>query len=281
MSKTAPPSNGSSLSPEEKILYETKSGGRIAYITLNKPTKYNSIDKDMIFRFLALLKTADQDKMVKCVVIRSTGDRAFCGGWDFKMSTDKNPEVITFMLTTACDVSRAIAFLKKPVIAQIQGQAVGFGCILALATDFRFVARKAGLFFQLPEMDIGLPGATGPTVQSIATLGLPRSKQMMLTSAKISVEEVDKWGLITKVCEPSQLGEEVDKFCQWFVDKQPILLFTQKTMCNIMGMAMMKPFYDLENEVAAYFHGHAKNEYPADLDDFIRGLWSKYGAGSP
>jgi len=281
MSKTAPPSNSASPSPEEKILYETRSDGRIAYITLNNPRKLNAVDKDMTLRFLTVLKAADQDNKVIVIVIKSTGDRAFCAGWDLAMAQDKSPEMKTFMLTKATDISRTIAFLKKPVIAEIQGSAVGTGCFISFAADFRFVARKEGLFFLLPEIAVGLPGATGPTVQSIAALGLPRAKQMIVAGEKISLETMDKWGLITKVCEPDKLDEEVDKFCQGFLDKQPILVFTQKVLCSIMGMNLMKKFYDLENETADYINHHPGKDAPADMDAFIKGLWSKYGAGHP
>ncbi len=267
--------------PAEKILYETKSGGRIAYITLNSPAKLNAIDKDMIYRLLAVLKEADTDRKVKVVVIKSAGDRAFCAGWDLSMFKEVTPETRAFILNQGRDISRTIAFLKKPVVMQIQGSVVGAGCFISLAADFRIVAKKEGLIFQLPEMEIGLPGATGPTVQSIAALGLPRSKRMMLAAEKISLDVMDKWGLITKICEPNNLDEDVKKFCRGLIDKNPVLLFTQKVMCNIMGIAMMKPFYDLENEVAEYYFDHIGNEHPADLDDFLRKLWSKYGGGSP
>ena len=75
--------------------------------------------------------------------------------------------------------------------------------------------------------------------------------------------------------------EEVKKFCRGLIDKNPVLLFTQKVMCNIMGIAMMKPFYDLENEVAEYYFSHVGNEHPEDLDDFLKKLWAKYGGGCP
>ncbi len=281
MTETPAPPSSAPPAPAEKILYETKSGGRIAYITLNNPARLNAIDKDMIYRLLAVLKDADQDNKVKVVVIKSAGDRAFCGGWDLGMFKTMNRETMDFILTQGRDISRTIAFLKKPTIMQIQGSVVGTGCFISLAADFRIVAKKEGLYFHLPEMEIGLPGATGPTVQSIAALGLPRSKRMMLAAEKIPLDTMNQWGLITKVVDPANLDEEVKKFCRGLIDKNPVLLFTQKVMCNIMGIGMMKPYYDLENEVAEYYFTHVGNEHPADLDDFLRKLWSKYGGGCP
>jgi len=287
MSGATPPENAT-LTGEpknEKLSYSTKSGGRIAYITLNNPAKLNAIDKDMIMRFLDALHAADRDKKVKVIVINSTGDRAFCAGWDLTMfkGTGQNSykEAGDLLLTHGRDISRTIYFSKKPVVAQIQGPAIGDGCYLSLAADFRIVARKEGLFFQLPELQINLPGATGPTVNSIAIMGLARSKRMMLGCDKIGLDELDRWGVITKICEPGELDVEVKKFCLNMVEKNPLLLYTQKAMCNIMGMTMMRPFYDLENEVADYAFAHLGTDLPEDIDDFLRKMWSKYGQGSP
>jgi hypothetical protein len=69
----------------------------------------------------------------------------------------------------------------------------------------------------------------------------------------------------------------VKKFCLNLVEKNPLLLYTQKMMCNIMGMMMSKLFYELEDEVAKYAFVNLGNERPADLDEFMRRIWSKYG----
>ncbi len=281
MSESPAPPIQAPVSPEDKILYETKSGGRIAYITLNNPSRANAIDKEMVPRLLAVLKDADQDTKVKVVVIKSAGNRSFCTGWDLSMLTKLTPEMMTFVLTQCREVTRTIAFLKKPVVAQMQGSATGAGCVISLAADFRIVAKKEGLFFLFPEMDLGAPGATGVTVQSIAALGLSRSKRMMLAAEKISLDTMNQWGLISKVVEPEKLDEEVKKFCRGLIDKNPVLLCTQKVICNIMGIGPMKPFYDMENEVAEYVFARLGQEHPADLDFFLKGLWAKYGGGCP
>lgn len=279
------PTDDTSASTDEKVLYSTKSAGRIAYITLNNPAKQNAVDKDMIIRFLDSLHQADEDKKVKVIVINSTGDRAFCAGWDLSMFKGEQgmtyKEVGDLLLTQGRDISRTIFFIKKPVIMQMQGSAIGLGCYMSLAADFRIVARKEDLFFQLPEMQVNLPGATGPTVNSIAIMGLARSKRMMLTCEKIGLDELDRWGIITKICEPGDLAVEVKKFCLNMVEKNPLLIYTQKMMCNLMGMEMTKPFYDLENEVADYAFANLGNEHPDDFDEFLRNMWSKYGHGTP
>ena len=197
------------------------------------------------------------------------------------MFKNYTPEIKDRLLSIGTSVSRTIFFLKKPVIAQIQGPAIGAGSIFSFACDFRIVAEKEGMYFHLPELEINIPGATGPTVQSIALLGLPMSKLMMIGSEKQSLEQLKSLGVISKTCAPDDLDSEVKKFCRGLVEKSGTLLFTQKTMCNIMGIGLARKYYEMENEVAEYFFSRAGEENRADMDEFISRLWEKYGEGSP
>jgi enoyl-CoA hydratase/carnithine racemase len=267
--------------PEQKVLFETKSGGRIAVITINNPNKMNAMNIDMAKAIVGYLKEADASPKVKCVIIKSAGEKIFTAGWDlsmFKVFTDQLKEDL---LNYGSEVSRTIFFLKKPVIVQLQGSAIGAGCIISLAADFRFVAKKEGVVFSLPELELNIPGATGPTVNSTAILGLARSKLMMLGCEKVSLEQMDKWGFITKVCEPAELEDDVKKFARSLIEKSGTLLATQKAMHNIIGAGMMKQYYDMENEVANFFFEKKGTETPEELDTFVTNLWSKYGSGKP
>lgn len=281
MSDSTPPPSNAPAPPADKILYETKSGGRVAYITINNPTKRNSINMEMATAIIKYLKQADDTKKVKCVVINSTGDQAFCAGWDLSMFKEFNDQIKNDLLSIGTSVSRTIFFMKKPVIMQIQGSAVGAGCIMSLAADFRIVAKKENVFFQLPEMELNIPGATGPTVQSVAILGLARSKMMMLNAEKISAEQMDRWGLISKLVEPAELENEVKRLVKSMLEKNTGLLATQKAMCNIAHISAMKELYEMENEVAEYFFGNRMLDELPDLDGFLKKLWTKYGKGMP
>jgi enoyl-CoA hydratase/carnithine racemase len=281
MSDQNNPSTNEAPKTEEKVLFEIKAAGRIAYITINNPTKMNSINMDMIKRILELLHQCDENRKIKCVVINSAGDRIFSAGWDLTIFKVFTEQIKHDILTYGRDIARTIFFMKKPVIVQLQGPAIGAGCIISLAADFRFVAKKEGLFFQLPELELGIPGATGPTVNSVTLLGLAQSKRMMLGCEKISLEEMDRWGIITKICDPAEIDSEVKKFSKNLAEKNAMLLYTQKVMCNIIGMNQMNKFYDLENEVADYFFSNKAVESPADIETFLKSLWTKYGAGSP
>ncbi|MHA1341410.1 MAG: enoyl-CoA hydratase/isomerase family protein [Promethearchaeota archaeon] len=270
---------------EEKVLF--KQIGKVAYITLNNPKKMNAIEKPMVDRILKLLKEVDQNEKVNCVVINSTGDRVFCSGWDLNIFKEVSQENIDFLLNIGATISRTIFFLKKPVIVAIQGPAVGMGTIISLAADFRIVAKKDNIFFQLPELEVGpgIPPATGPTFGSVVTLGLARAKDMLLTARKVSLTEFDKWGLITEIVDPpEELARVVKKFARNLAKKSGKLLSLTKHCSNIIAAEMAKEAWELENEMAYYYFNLIMKNYKQSeqsLDEFLRHLWEKYGKGMP
>ncbi|MHA1512317.1 MAG: enoyl-CoA hydratase/isomerase family protein, partial [Promethearchaeota archaeon] len=195
----------------DPVLYKVKMG--IAYITLN--TKMNTINMDTARKIVQLLTEADKNPKVKVVVLNSIGDKVFSAGFDLAMFQQGfSDKIMDDLLLYGRDISRAIYFLKKPVISQIQGSAIGMGCIMALASDFRFVANKEGLFFRLPEIDIQIFPATGPTAMAVNILGVSHAKDMLITGRKVFLDEFDRWGAITKICEPENLASEVKKFAR-------------------------------------------------------------------
>lgn len=275
-------SNAGDSSAEEKVQY--KKVGKVGYLTLNNPTKMNAIDQSMVGRILEILKEVDKSTQVNCLVIRSVGERAFTAGWDLSMFQSVSQESIDFLLNVGSTISRTIFFMKKPVIAQIQGPAVGMGTIMALAADFRIVAKNERAFFQLPELDIGpgIPPATGPTVGAVAVLGIAHAKDMLLTGRKVSLEEFDRWGAVTQIVDPPEdLPNVVKRFARNVSKKNSQLLDLTKTMINIMGLRNASECWELENEMARWHFAGMMGQSTQDEDSFIKDLWKKYGHGCP
>ena len=262
----------------ESVLYKIKLG--IAYITLN--TKMNTINMDTARKLVQLLNESDKNPKVKVVVLNSVGDRIFSAGFDLKMFEQGfSDKVADDLLSYGRDISRAIYFLNKPVISQIQGSAIGMGCIMALSSDFRFVAKKEGLFFRLPEIDINIFPATGPTSMAVNILGVSHAKDMLYTGRKVFLDEFDHWGAITKICEPENLASEVKKFARELCQKNKVLMKMIKPAINMMTFEKAKDWFDLENEFAKYYFAGVLDKENFNLDEFIRKMWEKYGKGSP
>lgn len=269
------------FSDHDKVQY--KEIGKVGYLTLNNPDKMNAIDVDMVYVLLKLLHEIEHESKVRCLVIKSTGDRVFCAGWDLSMFKQVNQETIDNLLNYGATISRTIFFMKKPVIVQIQGPAVGMGTIISLAADFRIAANNEKIFFQLPELEIG-PGifpATGPTVGAVTILGVAHAKEMLLTAKKVPLQEFKQWGGVTEIVDPPEKLEKfVKKFARTLGRKSGKLLNLTNAAINIMGNRIANDCWDLENEMAVhYFNDMMGKEAPPD-DDFVKDMWKKYGTGS-
>ncbi len=264
---------------EEKLLLEKK--GKIAYITIDNQKKKNAIEVPMIYKFLDYLDDVDNDPKIRCLVIRSAGDSVFCAGWDLAMFQPGKTENIDILLKDGSKISKKIHLLKKPVIMQIQGSAVGTGTIIALAADFRFVANRKDIFFQLPELIIG-PGifpATGPTVGAVKLLGNARAKDMLLTGRRVFLEEFNSWGAISRVINPpEELPNAVIKFAKDLSKKPAELLILTKNAINRMSMRLLNEFYKLENEMGRYYFNGLEGKKREEIDEFLEKININYSS---
>ncbi len=252
---------------------------KVAFITVN--TKMNTFNFPTVNKFVEILQAAEKNPKVRVVVIKTAGTKIFSAGFDLSIFKEGiNETVINNLLQQGGAISRLIFFMTKPVITQIQASAIGMGCILALSSDFRFVARKSELFFHLPEIDIGIFPATGPTAMAVHVLGAAHAKDMLLTGRKIYLEEFDRWGGITRVCDLDTLDEDVKEFAKNLAKKPRNLLQTIKPSVNMMAYRHALECYSLEDDMTRYNLAKITGETDIPLEDFVREQWKKYGKGS-
>jgi enoyl-CoA hydratase len=188
----------------ETLLYEVRDG--VALITLNRPDRMNSIGGSMkpdLQR--AFTELARNDASVRAVIITGAGDRAFCAGADIKeraASVMPLPEYHLKQKATHA-LFRAIETFEKPVIAAINGVALGGGLEIALCADVRIASTSAKL--GLPEAKLGALPAAGGTQRLPRVVGVAWAKQLMLTCDHIDAEHALRIGLVTEVTTPEQL----------------------------------------------------------------------------
>ncbi|MGH1357130.1 MAG: enoyl-CoA hydratase/isomerase family protein [Burkholderiaceae bacterium] len=190
----------------ETILYDVQDS--VALITLNRPERMNSIGgsmKDDLSR--SLFEFARNDQSVRAVVITGAGERAFCAGADIKERAGKSLPLPDYHLRqkSTHDLFRAIETFEKPVIAAINGVALGGGLEIALCADIRIASSNARL--GLPEARIGALPAAGGTQRLPRLVGPGWAKQLMLTCDHITAEQALQIGLVTEVTESANLLE--------------------------------------------------------------------------
>jgi enoyl-CoA hydratase len=187
----------------ETLLYEVSDG--IALITLNRPDRMNSIGGSMKTDLASALAHAVNDEAVRCLIITGAGEKAFCAGADIKERVTRNlssPEYHRQQKATH-ELFRSIETCEKPVIAAINGVALGGGLEIALCCDIRIASTAAR--FGLTEVKIGVIPAAGGTQRLPRLVGPGHAKSLMLTGDIISAERALSIGLVTEVVTPGDL----------------------------------------------------------------------------
>jgi enoyl-CoA hydratase len=181
---------------EDRVLVEIEDA--VAMITLNRPEKLNALDHGMLTRLEHIAIDLDRNTDVRVVIMTGAGERAFCVGADVNAWAELEP--IDMWRRWIRDGHRTfdlIARLRQPVIAAINGFALGGGLELALAADIRIASAEDK--FGAPEVKIGtVPGWSG-TQRLPALIGVARAKQLILTGARIDSETAERWGLVNEV----------------------------------------------------------------------------------
>ena len=262
------------MSNQDLILYEIK--GRIATITINRPDKANSCNVVMLKKIHESVVDADKSEKVKCILIKSTGKRFFSAGYDLK-EIQGSPENAKMIQEWGRKVNETIVLLKKPVIVQVQGIAVGFGVLITLASDLRVFADrpKEELYLRLPEIAISAFPQTGATFLPLIAFGVTYAKNLLFTTDKVGIQELQNINFPTRVFPPDKLDEETLTFVKQLTKYQAEFLFFLKSMLAIMNKRYIKSFFDLEDECGKVAYDTEKKSMK-ELDDFIMGLHEKY-----
>ncbi|MFW9827672.1 MAG: enoyl-CoA hydratase/isomerase family protein [Candidatus Thorarchaeota archaeon] len=262
------------MSEQDLILFELK--GRIATITINRPDKANSCNIPMLKEIYESLIKADKDEQVRCVIIKSRGDRFFSAGYDIK-EIQGSPEKAAGITKWGRKVNETILLMKKPVITQIQGIAVGFGVLMILASDLRIFANrsKEELYLKLPELAISAFPQTGATLLPLLAFGFSYAKYALFTADKIGLEELKNINFPTRIFPLEQLESETINFVKKIIKYQKEFTFFTKIMLTIMNKAYIKSLLDLEDECGKVAYDPKKFTMK-ELDDFINNLRSKY-----
>lgn len=190
----------------DSILIEDK--GAVRYITLNRPKSYNSFNREMGIAFQEALDNASIENSVRCIVIKGEG-RAFCAGQDLKEVTAHDaPNFKVIVEETYNNSIKRISYIRKPIIAAVNGVAAGAGANIALACDLT-IAKESASFIQAFSK-IGLIPDSGGTWWLPRLVGMQRAKAMAFFGNKVGACEAERIGLIYKCVGDDQFDETVE-----------------------------------------------------------------------
>jgi 3-hydroxypropionyl-coenzyme A dehydratase len=169
----------------------------IAIIKINRPEALNALNTDVILELSRTIDIIGVDDGIKAVIITGVGERSFCAGADISYMVTITPIMAEKYASAAQDVLNKIEKLEKPVIAAINGFALGGGCELAMVCDIRIASSNAKI--GQPEVTIGIPPGWGGTQRLLRIVGPSKAKELIFTGKTLSAEEAEQIGLVNKV----------------------------------------------------------------------------------
>jgi 3-hydroxypropionyl-coenzyme A dehydratase len=176
--------------------------GDVAIIKINRPEALNSMNVDVIWELSKTLDIIGVDNNIKAVIITGVGEKSFCAGADISYMVNITPIDAEKYASAAQSVLNKIERLEKPVIAAINGFALGGGCELALVCDIRICSSNAKI--GQPEVTIGIPPGWGGTQRLLRIIGPAKAKEMIFTGKMITAEEAYNIGLVNDVIRLTQ-----------------------------------------------------------------------------
>jgi len=169
----------------------------IAIITINRPEVLNAINLEVIAELSSAIETVAADDTIKVVIITGKGERSFCAGADMKYVVNISPIEAERYASLIHAMLNKIESLEKPVIAAINGYALGGGCELALACDIRIASANAKI--GQTEVKVGIPPGWGGTQRTVRIVGPAKAKELVFTGRMITAEEALRIGLVNQV----------------------------------------------------------------------------------
>ncbi len=179
----------------------------VALLTINRPATLNSLDSSVLDDLLEAFTALDQDTAVKVVVLTGSGEKAFVAGADIAQMADYNVQQALGFARKGQHLVSAIGRMAKPVIAAVNGFALGGGLEMVLACDFAYASEKAR--FGLPEVTLGIMPGFGGTQKLARLIGRSRSNELIFTGRLLNAAEAKEWGVVNAVYPATELITKV------------------------------------------------------------------------
>lgn len=225
--------------------------GDIAIIKINRPDALNSMNLDVIWELSKTIDIVGADESIKAIIITGSGERSFCAGADIAYMVNINPVEAEKYASSAQSVLNKIEKLEKPVIAAVNGFALGGGCELALVCDIRIASSNAKI--GQPEVTIGIPPGWGGTQRLLRIVGPSKAKELIFTGKMISAEEAYEIGLINilvKLTHEDTIPDEVPQ------DDVVKVKEREKEIAKVLNTKLLNQAISLTKEIT-------KNSYNA------------------
>ena len=217
---------------------QVEKNAQIAWITINRPSQLNALNKQTIHELNSALIQLEEDKEIGVVCLTGSGEKAFVAGADIKEFADYNiQEGIDLAYSGQEKLFNVLERFTKPTIAAINGFALGGGLELAMACHIRIASTNARM--GLPEVSLGVIPGYGGTQRLPNLVGRGRANQLIFSAEMITADLAEKWGLVNFVVEQSELKNAAESLANKILKNSPAAISTAIQAVN-SGFDAMK-----------------------------------------
>lgn len=236
--------------------YEAKDS--IGIITMDRPNALNALNSEVLDDLEHVLDAVDL-KTIRCLIITGAGDKSFVAGADIAEMSNLDQQGGSAFSKKGNDIFRKIETLQIPVIAAVNGYALGGGCELAMSCDFRIASENA--VFGQPETGLGITPGFGGTQRLARLIGAGMAKQMIFTARNIKAEEALRIGLVNTVVPADQLMSTAEKTASQIAKNAPIAVANAKAAINEGLEVSMEEAVEIEEKrFGSCFETHDQKE---------------------
>lgn len=210
------------------IIYEKSEG--VATITLNRPEAMNAISKEVVQEVIQALGDAKDDESIRVVILTGAGEKAFSAGADIKAMIGMNALRARELSLMGEKLCLAFENFEKPVIAALNGYALGGGLEVAMACDLRIASENARM--GQTEVNIGLIPGWGGTQRLTRLIGATKAKELVFTGRMIDAKTAEQLGILNMVIPADKFKETVMQFAMDLAAKPPVAIKVAKSLIN-------------------------------------------------
>ena len=241
--------------------------GPVARLTVNRPAVRNALSIGITQRIAEVLRDLSRDRTVRVFVLTGAGDRVFVSGADVTEFREQlaSPESALSYDAAAEQLQSALREVPQPVIARIQGHAVGSGTIVAASCDFRIAVSTAK--FGIPVAKFGFLATVPDTLRLVQLVGTAKAKWLLMTGQLIEAPEARTIGLVDHVVDPQQLDATVDSLAATLAANAPLTIKATKQI--------IETFSAPNNNVASGAPWYAEIFRSADFREGLDAFFAK------
>ena len=218
----------SDTDPTVRVRLDARPKGTVAFVTVDNALKLNTFNTRLMQRFVAEVASLAKRDDLRAVVLTGAGDKAFIGGADIReLASLAHPTDATRFIEHVHDCCRCLRDLPVPVIARVNGYALGAGLEVMAACDVRVAASSA--VFGMPEVRVGVPSVVEAALLP-GLIGWGRTRRLLLLAENIGADEALAWGLVDKVVPTAALDHAVDEWLHAIEAAGPNAIKIQKQL---------------------------------------------------